>query len=297
MKIGKTIVIASSIAGVSYLVCQTISEELFGKIFKKNDICYNVGNDEKKWLSESNVIEVNLNSFDGLNLNAYNIHNHETDNYIIMVHGLTSDKTWMYSRAMEFDKLGYNILLIDQRASGKSEGEYISYGQKESIDLTQWIDYLISKNPNVNICLYGVSMGAATIMMSCANDLPDNVKCIVEDCGYSSFEDVLDHYIKSNYNLTFTMPVLILIEQKMKEKFGISFNDINPKNCLDENEIPIMFVHGKEDNTVPFEMSKILYNHNKGVKKYYPVDNVGHCDCNQDFNYYKNINDFILSNL
>ena len=289
----KKAVITTGVLAASYVAYETISEEIFKTTFLPRKISYIVKAEEKEWLNNSNALQVNINSLDGYKLCAYNIHNNDNHKYIIMLHGLWADKSSNYYRAMHFDKLGYNLLLVDQRGSGQSEGDYITYGQKESLDLVQWIDYLITKDPEVEICLYGVSMGAVTVMMSLANDISKNVKCIVEDSGFSSFKDELEHYIETKYNIPFSSVVTSLIETKMKENLGITYDDVIPKNCLDENEIPILFIHCKNDSLVPFEMSKVLYNHNKGLKKYYPIEDGDHCEGISDANYFINVNNFI----
>ena len=289
----KTAAVVGVTGGVSYLVYKKISDDLFKSTFLRKDKEDTVEQKYLDWLSQSNIDQIKVDSIDGLKLNGYDIHNHDNDKYIIMVHGLWSGKAFMYPRAYEFDQLGYNILLIDQRSAGESEGVYYTYGQKESLDIPVWIDYLNTKYKDIKICLFGLSMGAVTVMMASANSLPENVKCIVEDCGFSSLKEELDHVLKKNYKLSFTAPILLMIEQRMKKEFGTTFKDCSPKKCLESNEIPILFIHGEADDFVPFKMAKALYNHNKGSKKFYPVPEANHTEATIDPNYFVNINDFI----
>ena len=293
MKISKAVTLGAAVAGVSYLTYQKIADKAFHDVFDKREKEFEVDPKYLKWINDSNVTQVRITSFDGLKLSAYNIKNHEDAPYLIMVHGIWSNKTKLYDRAYEFDKLGYNLLLIDQRASGDSEGQYYTYGQKESLDLLLWIDYLIEKNKDARIALFGLSMGAATVMIATANKLPDNVKCIIEDCGYSSMKEIIEYAFKKDDKLKYTAIIMKLLEEKMKEKFNMTFDDACPKKCLDTNEIPIMFVHGMNDETVPYEMAKILYNHTKGIRKFYPVPNAKHTQAKTDPNYYRNIDLFI----
>ncbi len=279
--------------GLSYLAYKRISSQLFSNAFSKHPKEEEVDQKYLDWLSSSNVMQVRITSFDGLNLNAYNVQNHNTNRYVILVHGIWSSKKFSYPRAYEFDRRGFNTLIVDQRASGDSEGEYYTYGQKESLDLLLWINYLISKDPTVQIVLYGVSMGAATVMMATANDLPANVKCIIEDCGFSSAEEQFDNIIKTEYKIRFSKPVLMMLEKELKKKLGMSFDDMSPKKALDTNEIPLLIIHGEEDRFVPFEMSKKLYNHNKGYKKYYPVAGADHTAAINDEKYFDNIVSFV----
>ena len=293
MKISKALAVAGTAAGVSYLTYRQIADQLFKNVFCRKEETIEVDRKYQEWIRSSNVLRVKITSFDGLKLCAYNIRNHESHDYLIMVHGIWANKSRMYPYAYEFDQMGYNLLLIDQRAAGDSQGEYYTYGQKESLDLMQWIDYLIAKDSQARIVLFGMSMGAATVMTAAAGKLPENVRCIVEDCGYSSMREELDHVIQRDYGLKYTGAILSIIERKMQEKLQMSFEDASAKKCLESNEIPILFVHGDQDDLVPFQMATILYNHNKGVKKYYPVAGAGHCQAANDPDYYRNINGFI----
>ena len=293
MKHKKLATAAGVTGGLSYLAYRKISSQLFHNAFVKQQKEEIVEQKYLDWLSSSNVKQVKINSFDGLKLNAYNVQNQNSNRYIIMVHGIWSSKKFNYPRAYEFDQRGFNTLIIDQRASGDSEGDYYTYGQKESLDLILWINYLISKDPSVQIALYGVSMGAATVMMAAANDLPGNVKCIIEDCGFSSAEEEFDNFIKTEYKIKFSKPVLMMLENQLKKKLGINFDDMSPKKVLETNEIPILFIHGEADTFVPFEMSKKLYNHNKGYKKYYPVPDAIHTEAFKDEKYFDHVVNFI----
>ncbi|MBP5280027.1 MAG: alpha/beta hydrolase [Erysipelotrichaceae bacterium] len=293
MKHKKLITAAGVTGGLSYLAYRKISSQLFTNAFVKKPKDETVDEKYLEWLSTSNVTQVKITSFDGLKLNAYNVANHNSNKYIIVVHGIWSSRISSYPRAYEFDKRGYNTLIIDQRASGDSEGEYYTYGQKESLDLLLWINYLVTKNPNVEIALYGVSMGAATVMMTTANDLPSNVKCIIEDCGFSSAEEEFDNFVKTEYKIQFSKPVLMMLEKQLKDKLGMSFDDMSPKKALENNEIPLLIIHGEEDTFVPFEMSKKIYNHNKGFKKYYAVPGAKHTEAMNDEKYFDVVVSFI----
>jgi hypothetical protein len=87
---------------------------------------------------------------------------------------------------------GHNLLLIDQRAHGKSQGKTISFGINERRDALSWIHYAIDRfGSDVRIVLYGVSMGGSTVLMASELDLPENIRGIVADCPYSSPMDII----------------------------------------------------------------------------------------------------------
>lgn len=246
----------------------------------------------EKWLAESKTTNGYIKSFDGLDLFGVIIENNATKNYLIIVHGMRSDHMMMLKSAYEFSNLGYNILLIDQRASGKSQGEHMTYGFKESIDIAQWIEMLDNRIADCRIALYGVSMGAASVMLSLRNKLPKAVKCVVEDCGYTSAYDAFSHILKKDFKLP-SWPLLPSVLALAKRRIGVSIAEAAPIDALKDNEIPILFVHGTADDFVPFEMAKKLYHANKGIKKFYPVEGKGHSVASEDPDYYQNINSFI----
>jgi len=293
MKHKKAAVILTGTTGLSYVTYKKISNDIFNQAFKREDRSIILDKKYAEWANNSKCVKVKINSFDNLQLVAYNFHNNDTNNYIILVHGINGSKESMLNYAYEFDKLGYNTLVIDQRSAGESEGDYYTYGFKESQDIPLWINYLKEKNNDVKIVLFGISMGAATIMMSTAYKLDESVKCIVEDSGFSSLEEELKHYLNRDYNRITANLVLNFLKSKMENIFGIKMSDVSIKNVLDNNEIPILFIHGEQDKLVPFDMAKILYNHNKGIKKYYPVPDVDHCKAYEDEYYFTNIDNFI----
>ncbi len=249
----------------------------------------------EKWFEESRKEIITLRSYDGLNLNGALIENHETDNYIIVVHGRHGNIKRCYEIAYNFDKLGYNSLVFDQRACGKSEGKYITYGFKESLDLIKWIAYLVKKRPKANICLHGTSLGAATVCMALGTKLPENVKCAIEDCGYHTMRAAYEH-VNAGKNKLLVKAVLDAYDLFMKAELGFGFDDVRPVDCLRNNEIPICFVHGTEDKTVPYDSALILYNANKGPKKFYK-HKCGHGEANLNPKYYIILDEFIRGNM
>lgn len=283
----------SLISLTAYSAYKLITNRVFNYAFKKNEIPDKVSDDLKKWIEKSKKEKVHIISDDNLNLNGILFKNNKTKNYIICVHGIWSSKDFMYPYVYELDKLGYNILLIDQRASGDSDGEYYTYGYRESMDLAKWCDFLASKIKNIKICLFGVSMGAATCMMSTSRNLNKSVKCIIEDCGYSSLYEQFEHMLKNKYKIKNTKLVLSIFDNVINKKMGFKLDDVNLKRCLNTNKIPILLIHGEKDNFVPFSMVNVLYESNLGEKQILKIKNAKHSGCIKDKKYFYTINLFI----
>ncbi len=198
--------------------------------------------------------EVNILSFDGLKLYG-RYYTHNSDKTVILVHGYRSNGKHDFSGALKFYyDYGFNVLMIDQRSHGKSEGRLITFGVKESFDVRDWAEFINKKYNPKSIVLSGVSMGGSTVAFALKRGLPKNVKCVIADCGFTSPEAIIRKvgYDKFKINAKFYMPFLNV----MTRIFGhFSIYEITV-DALKNNKIPIVFIHGEKDNFVPVEMSR-----------------------------------------
>lgn len=152
-------------------------------------------------------------------------------------------------------EMGHNVLLIDERAHGKSQGRSITFGIKERQDLLCWIDYALNRfGADSKILLYGVSMGAATVLMASGLKLPENVKGIIADCPYSSPLDIILKVGKqTGYPPKLIRPFVIL---GAKIFGGFDVKETTAEEAVRNSRIPILLIHGADDNFVPAEMSE-----------------------------------------
>ena len=168
------------------------------------------------WLKEKTQdVYITATNNGELKLHAYEIMN-KSNIWAIVVHGYYGQGKDMIYYAKEYCNRGYNVLMIDLRGHGQSEGDYIGMGWHDRLDLIDWINYLVSKNSNCEIILHGVSMGAATVMMATGEELPNNVKIAIEDCGYSSIWDEFKMQLDVLFHLP-TFPVLNAASASNKE--------------------------------------------------------------------------------
>lgn len=201
---------------------------------------------------------VETKSFDGLRLfgRYYDNNSHKT---MILFHGYRSVPTRDFSCAIKmYTEFGFNVLLVDQRAHGKSEGKLITYGVKERKDVLSWVNFVNENYNPEKIALGGMSMGATTVLLACGLDLPKNVKCVVADCGFTSPVDIIKIVAKKSFsvNATFFLPILDFC-CRIFGRFSI-YNISTPKE-LQKSDLPVILIHGKEDGFVPCEMSKEAY--------------------------------------
>jgi len=211
---------------------------------------------------------VDITTFDGLQLSGRYYHVKNGAPLDICFHGYRSNPLTDFSGGSElsFD-LEHNVLLIEQRAHGKSQGNTITFGIKERQDLLYWVDYAIDRfGPEVNILLYGVSMGGATVLMASQLELPGNVKGIIADCPYSSALEIILYVGKSTPFPNWLIKPFGILGAKVFGGFDLT--ECTAKEAVKETKIPIMIIHGEADRYVPCEMSDIVSSNPEMVERH-----------------------------
>lgn len=217
-----------------------------------------------------------LTSFDGLKLHAYyRAADAESHKYAVICHGYTSRGIDMAVFGEKFRERGFNVLLPDARGHGDSQGDYIGMGWHERLDTADWIDTIVAEDSLAQIIMMGVSMGGATVMMTSGEDLPDNVKLVIDDCGYSSAWDEFDFQMGSMFHLP-SFPMLNVADIVCRIRAGYNFKEASAVEQLKKSDIPTLFIHGEADTFVPFEMVHKVYEAAAGEKYILTVPGAGH---------------------
>ena len=194
-------------------------------------------------------------SFDNLKL-AASYYNNNSDTTILLFHGYRSDGRFDFACAVKFYiELGLNVLVVDQRANGESEGQLITFGIKERRDAATWTKFINQKYAPRNIFLSGVSMGATTVMMAANLQLPQNVKGIIADCGFTAAPDIIKKVARQAFKIN-ASPILPALNVMCKLFGNFSLYETTTIKALKESDIPIFFIHGKKDGFVPCEMTE-----------------------------------------
>ncbi len=160
--------------------------------------------------------------------------------------------------AEELLENGYDLLFVDHRTQGKSEGKSICFGQSEAKDIAAWSKFLEEKyDSEVPFYLYGVSMGATAVMLAAGEEISNRVKAIVADCGFTSAEEIVKHMIRKVLHLP-AFPLYNLVDGEFRRKTGCTFSR-STVPVLAERALPILFLHGKADGFVYPWMSEKNY--------------------------------------
>lgn len=252
-----------------WLVEEEIKKTSYGKYYN-----YIVAADQ--WLRSHKTQDVYITSRDGLRLHAVWIPVKEAKGTILLAHGYRSTKLIDFGAAFEYyHSLGLNILVPDQRSHGESQGRFITFGVKESQDMLQWIAYHNAQFGQYQMVLSGLSMGASTILYLADEDLPDNVKGIIADCGFTSPKAIISHVFKRVTHLP-PAPSVWFADMFARLFAGFSLAEKDTRLTLSSLRIPILIVHGKADDFVPCRMSEQGYAACSGPKHLLLVDNAGH---------------------
>ena len=219
------------------------------------------------WMEKQNKEHIFIKSNDNLKLHGLLIKHPNPKGIFIEAHGYRSNvERDLYPSCFNYYKMGYSLLLIDQRASGKSEGKYITFGMRESEDIICWCKY-VNDTFKLPIVLAGVSMGATSVMMSMKDLRADmRVKYIIADCGYNNaYKEVI--YAINHY---FHIPGIIFIFGinlwcRLIAKFSLKEKTV--VDSIKNKRIPLLLIHGEKDDFVPPINSKIIHDAYKGRKE------------------------------
>lgn len=219
-------------------------------------------NEEKNanFVSKYKPNTLTIRSFDKLNLKGYEYMNEPSSHkWAIVVHGYSGRASEMTKYVRSFYEQGYNVIAPDLRGHGNSEGDYVGMGWHDRKDVLIWIQQILKKDPNAEIALFGVSMGGATVMMTSGEDLPSNVKVIIEDCGYSTVIDEFTYQLKDLFHLP-KFPVMNAANTVTKLRAGYNLEEASAVKQVAKSKTPMLFIHGDADTFVPFEMLDEVYN-------------------------------------
>ena len=235
--------------------------------------------DMEKWARMTRAMpheDVEITSFDGLTLRGKYYEYAPGAPIELMLHGYRgSAERDMPGGALRSHRVGRSALVVDQRASGSSDGSVISFGINERRDCLSWVEFMIQKfGPEVKIILTGISMGGATVMMAAGEDLPDNVIGILSDCGFSSPKEIICKVIRQLGLPARPLYPLVKLGAKLFGRFDLE--ETSALEALKRSKKPVIFFHGESDDFVPCEMSKACFDACASYKRLVTVPNAGH---------------------
>ena len=202
---------------------------------------------------------------------------------VVLVHGWHSRWDVDFSASAPFlHDNACNLLLIEQRCHGESGGDLISYGIMERYDVLSWLDWLEANHPGTPVYLCGISMGAATVLMTADPDISEErpvaqrVAGIIADCAYSTPDEIIKLTVEKSLG-KMTAPTLVAVNLNCKRRAGFTFRSASPIEAMAKNtDIPCLFIHGNNDDFVPVRMSLENFYACKAPKELLIIPYAGH---------------------
>ena len=298
-----SVLIIAAVTVISVAINQSVTRPKstavdYESLSEKHKLRYKVRQRNNQHLYDLNPEDIALTDPMGNELRAWFVPKPESKTFVICVHGYKCNGPDECSHLLPFynETLGFNYLLPDHAAHGRSEGKYIGFGSFESENLLLWVNYLIERfGEDIEIVLHGISMGASTVMLANAGNPPEQVKAIIEDCGFTSAEDILNNTMRKKIGIPCPhLAKAIILYCRLFRGY-----DMRKADCvarMDESKNPILFIHGTDDPTVPFAMGEKLYDVCTTVEKdKLFVDGAIHAYCYYDAKeeYDKKVTEFL----
>ncbi len=234
------------------------------------------GNEQTAIFNQNPFEKFEVKTDDGLTLRGkfYKSLDKDAKVTVICSHGYRSSGEWDFGGICTFLIERYNVIFINHRGHNASDGDRVTFGVKDSLDMRKWVDKAAQLAPDTKIVLLGCSMGAATVLMASDTGIDDKVSCIVSDCGYDDGDKQMAHMIRSSHVPVQPMKAFCRFWFVCYNGFGL--DDRRAIDSVQRTNIPILFIHGTADRFVPFEMGKRLYDACKSEKEYLWVEGAGH---------------------
>lgn len=209
----------------------------------------------KTHLERAGCVTVETESHDGLRLVGHWLEADQPKRIIVAMHG------WRGSWARDFGLIsefwreqGCSVLFAEQRGQGASEGDHIGFGLLERHDCLRWIRWVTENHPGLPVYLAGVSMGATTVLMTGGMELPEAVRGILADCGYTSAHAIWKHVAEHNLHLHYGF-YAASANDLCRRRIDLDARDYSTLDAMAECEVPVLFVHGTDDSFVPISMT------------------------------------------
>lgn len=218
------------------------------------------------------------------------------DKCVIVVAGRSEACHYSYYFAIPYAKLGYNVLVIDNRCHGLSEGKYNSLGFKEYKDILNWVKYLHDIEEMKEIIGHGICIGSATILYALTNDeCPTYFKGMVADGMYVNFPvSFNNHAVEAGHSPHFVSEFFMMYFKHYTKENPY----IGPIDYIEKLEKPILFLYSKEDNYSTPDKGQLLFDLCKSKKElvWFDKGSHSHIRINNEILYDQAITNFINEN-
>ena len=210
-----------------------------------------------------------LKTSDGKKLKGWLIYSKKSKGIIICLHGYPANKSDILS-VVEFFYPEFSLLLFDFRAHGESEGKVCYFGLKEYLDVKSAIDFIKGdeRTKNLKIGIWGYSFGGAVGIISASKF--NDIKCVVSDSAFANFPDMVKNYYKNLGPLKYIFSSFSIFLGKYVFRSDFKLN--SPENFISNVKCPVLIIHSRNDEFVPFSHAQKLYERANQPKEIYVVE-------------------------
>ncbi len=232
----------------------------------------------KAWCREQNMRDCFMKSADGLLLHAYYLPAENAKRFVILCHGYKGSGFGDFANIARFlHENGCNLLFIDERCCGVSEGEFITFGAKEQYDIQRWAYYIDARNKKkLPLYLYGMSMGAASVLMASGHELPLCVRGLIADCGFQSMKGQLRDIAANWFHLHWVELLLLRVDLFCGVLAGFRMKEADTRQAIAVNQKPVLFFHGSKDTYVKPLNSRFNYSLCRAPKELVVIPDARH---------------------
>ncbi len=215
----------------------------------------------KEWCRRQNMQDCYLRSRDGLRLHAFYLPAENAKRFVLLSHGYKGSGFGDFAAIARFlHENNCNLLFIDQRCCGASQGEYITFGAMEQYDVQNWAYYIARRNKKkLPVYIYGESMGAAAVLMASGHKLPQEVRGLIADCGFRSMKGQVQDMAANWFHLKWVGLLLFRLNLFCRLLAGFRMKDADTTRAMETNKRPVLFFHGLEDTYVDEKNTRYNY--------------------------------------
>lgn len=220
---------------------------------------------------------VEISAADGEKLVGHWFECENAKRVIVAMHG------WRSSWSADFGVIapfwhgeGCSVLYAEQRGQNNSGGDYMGFGITERYDCLEWVKWVNERcGADAPVYLAGVSMGATTVLLAAGLGLPDNVRGVIADCGFTSAREIWKHVVEKNLHLAYG-PIGALADAICRQKINAGADECSTLDAMEACRVPVLFIHGEADRLVPVEMTLENYEHCAAPKRILTVPGADH---------------------
>ncbi|MBN2657170.1 MAG: alpha/beta hydrolase [Spirochaetales bacterium] len=234
------------------------------------------GQFDDKWFRSLESEDVYIQSRDGLKLHGLWYPAEGSQKTIILSHGYSYTLYGSVKYMKMFHDRGFNLLLIDHRYHGLSEGKICTMGHREKMDHVSWVNWIEHRvGRDTLIGTHGESMGATTALLH--GEIDDRVGFIIADCAFQSLFDQFRYRLKAEFKMP-AFPLLYAGNFFSKIRAGLFYGEVSALNAVKKIKAPVLFIHGHADDYTTPSNSVNLKKAKSGSAFLYLVPGAGHAE-------------------